>query len=87
VFEPWINCKAFKKHVAEVYASDKFKETVKDAQPFFGSVHDYMFGMPTTLEESWNVFDYLNTQLVHNQTFAFRTGTRLCELQGRCGFL
>ncbi|KIK95402.1 hypothetical protein PAXRUDRAFT_11471 [Paxillus rubicundulus Ve08.2h10] len=79
VFEPWINCKAFKKHVAEVYASDEFKETVKDAQPFFGSVHDYMFGMPTTLEGIWNVFDYLNTQLVHNQTFAFRLPPTLIE--------
>ncbi|KAF9236147.1 histidine phosphatase superfamily [Melanogaster broomeanus] len=79
IFEPWIDCKAFKKHVTEVYASEEFKETTKDAQPFFGAVHDYMFGRSTTLENIWNVFDYMNTQLIYNQTFAFRLPPTLIE--------
>ncbi|KAF9222137.1 phosphoglycerate mutase-like protein [Gyrodon lividus] len=77
--EPWVNCKAFKKHVSEVYASEEFKETAKNAQSFFGSVHDYMFGRPATLADIWNVFDYLNTQLTYNQTFAFRLPPTLIE--------
>ncbi|KIJ57751.1 hypothetical protein HYDPIDRAFT_120380, partial [Hydnomerulius pinastri MD-312] len=79
VLEPWVDCAAFKKRVSEVYNSAEFKQTAKDAQHFFGSVHDYMFGRPTTLENIWNVYDYLNTQLVHNQTFAFRLPPTMLE--------
>ncbi|KAF8554871.1 phosphoglycerate mutase-like protein [Imleria badia] len=79
VLEPWTDCKAFKKHVSEVYASEEFKQTTKDAEHFFGSVHDYMFGRPATLVDMWNVYDYLNTQLIHNQSFAFRLPPTLIE--------
>jgi len=79
VLEPWTDCKAFKKHVSEVYASEEFKQTAKDAEHFFGSIHDYMFGRPTTLDDMWNVYDYLNTQLIHNQSFAFRLPPTLIE--------
>ncbi|KAH0835528.1 histidine phosphatase superfamily [Lanmaoa asiatica] len=81
VFQPWTDCKAFKKHVSEVYASEEFIQTAKDAQHFLGSIHDYMFGRPTTLVDmvSLIVYDYLNTQLIHNQTFAFRLPPTLIE--------
>ncbi|KAH7886477.1 histidine phosphatase superfamily [Phlebopus sp. FC_14] len=77
VLEPWVDCSAFKKHISEVYNSAEFKEKAKNSQHFFGSVHDYMFGRPTTLENM--IYDYLNTQLVHNQTFAFRLPPTLIE--------
>ncbi|KAN0073627.1 Histidine phosphatase superfamily [Tylopilus felleus] len=79
VLEPWTDCKAFKKHVSNVYASEEFKQASKDAQHFFESVHDYMFGRPATLADMWNVYDYLNTQLIHNQSFAFRLPPTLIE--------
>lgn len=79
VLEPWVECSAFKKHVTKIYNSEEFKTVAKEAQPFFGAIHDYMFGRPSTLENMWNVYDYMNTELIHNQTFAFRLPPTLIE--------
>lgn len=79
VLESWVDCAAFKKHITKVYNSEEFKEKAKEAKHFFGSVHDYVFGRPTTLENIWNIYDYLNTELVYNQTFAFRLPPTLIE--------
>ncbi|KAH6910204.1 histidine phosphatase superfamily [Coprinopsis sp. MPI-PUGE-AT-0042] len=70
--ESWTNCPAFEKHIKEFYNSDDFKKKSQDAQTFFKSVRDYVFGRPTTLENSWNVFDFINSQLIHNRTYAHR---------------
>ncbi|KIJ11886.1 hypothetical protein PAXINDRAFT_171517 [Paxillus involutus ATCC 200175] len=77
--EPWTNCPAFEEHVSSVYASSEFKATAKAAQPFFGAVRDYVFGRPTTLENAWNIFDYVNTELIHNKTYAHRLPPTLIE--------
>ncbi|KAI6010566.1 histidine phosphatase superfamily [Pisolithus marmoratus] len=79
VLESWVDCAAFKKHITKVYSSQEFQEKAQEAKHFFGSVHDYVFGCPTTLENIWNVYDYLNTELVYNQTFAFRLPPTLIE--------
>lgn len=55
-----------------MYSSSEFKAAAKAAQPFFGAVRDYVFGRPTTLENAWNIYDYINTQLMHNQSYAHR---------------
>lgn len=79
VLESWIGCAAFEKHTTAVYNSEVFKQKAKEAQHFFDAIHDYTFGLPTSLENMWNVYDYLNTELVHNQTFAFRLPPTLIE--------
>ncbi|KAL4072101.1 histidine phosphatase superfamily [Scleroderma citrinum] len=91
VLESWIDCSAFKKHISKVYNSEEFKAVATEAQHFFSSIHDYVFGRPTTLENmamecqfdrfTWchPVYDYLNTELIHNQTFAFRLPPTLIE--------
>ncbi|KAI6100614.1 histidine phosphatase superfamily [Pisolithus sp. B1] len=75
--EPWTDCPAFQDHISRVYASPEFKERAKSAQPFFGAIRDYVFGRPTTLENA--IYDYMNTQLVHNKTFAHRLPPTLIE--------
>ncbi|KAH7883447.1 histidine phosphatase superfamily [Phlebopus sp. FC_14] len=77
--EPWTDCPAFEQHIAAVYGSSEFKATAKGAQPFFGAVRDYVFGRPTTLENAWNIYDYVNTELVHNKTYAHRLPPTLIE--------
>ncbi|KAH0829032.1 histidine phosphatase superfamily [Lanmaoa asiatica] len=77
--EPWTNCPAFEEHIEGVYASSEFKAIGKAAQPFFGAVRDYVFGRPTTLENAWNIYDYVNTQLTYNQTYAHRLPPTLVE--------
>ncbi|KAH7918198.1 phosphoglycerate mutase-like protein [Leucogyrophana mollusca] len=70
--EPWVGCPAFEKHITDVYASQGFKDTAKASEHFFDAIHDYTFGRPTTLENAWNIYDYVDTQLTHNKTFAYR---------------
>ncbi|KAF9449257.1 phosphoglycerate mutase-like protein [Macrolepiota fuliginosa MF-IS2] len=70
--ESWTNCAAFEKHIKDFYASDAFKKKAKDAESFFKGVKDYVFGRPTTLENAWNIYDFINTQLTHNRTYAHR---------------
>ncbi|KAG6329018.1 hypothetical protein ID866_10071 [Astraeus odoratus] len=69
--EPWTDCLAFRRHVTEVYASPIFKATAKAAQSFFRAIKDFVFGCPITLENAYNIYDYVST-LVHNQTHANR---------------
>ncbi|TRM57102.1 histidine phosphatase superfamily [Schizophyllum amplum] len=77
--EGWTACPNFQKHVEEFHTSDAFKKKEKDAAPFFSAVRDYVFGRPTTLENSWNLYDYVSTQYMHNRTYAFRLPPRLDE--------
>ncbi|RDB20580.1 Testicular acid phosphatase [Hypsizygus marmoreus] len=77
--ESWTNCPAFEKHTKDFYASKEFKDKAKDAEPFFKAVKDYVFGRPTTLENAWNLYDYINTELIHNKTYAHRLPPTLIE--------
>jgi hypothetical protein len=70
--ESWTNCPAFEKHVKEFYNSGEFKDKAKQAAPFMDSVKDFVFGRPTTLENAWNLYDFVNSQLIHNKTYAHR---------------
>ncbi|KAF8911679.1 histidine phosphatase superfamily [Gymnopilus junonius] len=77
--ESWTNCPAFEKHIKDFYKSDDFKAKAKEAVPFFKAVKDYVFGRPTTLENAWNIFDYINSELTHNKTFAYRLPPTIIE--------
>ncbi|KAJ6452638.1 histidine phosphatase superfamily [Mycena sanguinolenta] len=70
--EPWTDCPAFQKHVASFHESDAFKAKAKEADSFFKDIKDYVFGRPATLENIWNIYDFMNTQLTYNQTYAYR---------------
>ncbi|KAG7091480.1 hypothetical protein E1B28_010511 [Marasmius oreades] len=77
--ESWTDCPNFSKHVAEFYSSEEFKKKDRDAQPFFGAIKDFVFGRPTTLENAYNIFDYMNTELTYNKTYAHRLPPRMTE--------
>jgi lysosomal acid phosphatase len=77
--ESWTNCPAFEKHTKNFYNSQEFKDKAKEAQPFFKAVKDYVFGRPTTLENAYNLYDYINTELIHNKTYAYRLPPTLIE--------
>ncbi|KAJ7150545.1 histidine phosphatase superfamily [Mycena crocata] len=70
--ESWTDCPEFQKHVASFHGSDAFKAKAEEAEPFFRDVKDFVFGRPTTLENIWNIYDFMNTQLIYNQTYAYR---------------
>ncbi|KAJ7085515.1 histidine phosphatase superfamily [Mycena belliarum] len=77
--ESWTDCPTFQKHVASFYKSEAFKSKAKEAEPFFHAVQDYVFGRPTTLENIWNIYDFMNTQLTYNQTYAYRLPPTLID--------
>ncbi|KAF8622954.1 hypothetical protein AX15_006627 [Amanita polypyramis BW_CC] len=77
--EPWTNCPNFEKHIKGFYSSSEFKKVSESAQPFFRGVKDFVFGRPTTLENAWNIFDFVNTQLTYNKTYAHRLPPSLVE--------
>ncbi|KAG6898716.1 hypothetical protein C0993_004892 [Termitomyces sp. T159_Od127] len=70
---------AFAKHTKDFYNSQEFKEKAQDAQSFFKAAKDFVFGRPTILENAWNLYDFMNTQLVHNKTYAHRLPPTLIE--------
>ncbi|KAG1826535.1 histidine phosphatase superfamily [Suillus variegatus] len=77
--EPWTDCPAFEQHISNVYSSPEFKATAQAAGPFFGAVRDYVFGRSATLENAWNIYDYVSTELSHNKTYAHRLPPTLVE--------
>ncbi|KAF6746761.1 histidine phosphatase superfamily [Ephemerocybe angulata] len=70
--ESWTDCPAFSAHAKAFYNSEDFKKKAQEAQPFFKGVRDYVFGRPTTLENAWNIYDFINSELTHNKTYAHR---------------
>ncbi|KAG6902283.1 hypothetical protein C0995_002215 [Termitomyces sp. Mi166 len=68
---------AFARHTKDFYNSQEFKDKAKDAQSFFKAAKDFVFGRPTTLENA--LYDFMNTQLVHNKTYAHRLPPTLIE--------
>ncbi|KAJ7246993.1 phosphoglycerate mutase-like protein [Mycena rebaudengoi] len=68
--ESWTDCPAFQKHIATFHGSAAFKEKAQESTRFFHDIKDYVFGRPTTLENI--IYDFMNTQLTYNQTYAFR---------------
>jgi hypothetical protein len=70
--ESWTDCPAFQKHIEEFYKSPEFKAKAEEAQPFFHGIKDFVFGRETSLENIWNIYDFVNSELVHNQTYAYR---------------
>ncbi|EDR07760.1 uncharacterized protein LACBIDRAFT_298279 [Laccaria bicolor S238N-H82] len=70
--ESWTNCPNFDKHIQDFYKSADFKKKSEEAQPFFKGVKDYVFGRPANLENIWNIYDYINSELTHNKTYAHR---------------
>ncbi|KAH9925895.1 phosphoglycerate mutase-like protein [Epithele typhae] len=70
--EPWTGCPAFEKHVQKVMGSSEFKDVAKKAQPFFNSLRDFVLGQELSLENMYNVWDIVQSELVHNKTYAHR---------------
>ncbi|KAH7921461.1 phosphoglycerate mutase-like protein [Leucogyrophana mollusca] len=65
----WTSCPAFDSHVAAFYSSSAFQEKAQEAAPFLESLTPYVGGRSTNFTNMWNMYDFVNVQYVHNQTF------------------
>ncbi|KAI0330803.1 phosphoglycerate mutase-like protein [Cubamyces sp. BRFM 1775] len=70
--EGFTSCNTFDDHTEAFYNSSAFQERAKEVSQFLTDLKPYMDGRPVTLENMWNIFDYMNVQSIHNATFADR---------------
>ncbi|KAI0761989.1 phosphoglycerate mutase-like protein [Trametes elegans] len=68
--EGFTSCNTFDEHTQGFYNSSAFQEKASEAEKFLNDLEPYMDGRPVTLQNMWNVFDYMNVQSIHNASFA-----------------
>jgi hypothetical protein len=69
--EGWTGCGAWTDRLNAWYNSDEFKSQAAIANPFFESLQSVLGeARPATLQNAWNLFDYLNVESIHNSTVA-----------------
>ncbi|EJF61011.1 phosphoglycerate mutase-like protein [Dichomitus squalens LYAD-421 SS1] len=68
--EGFTDCNTFDDHTTAFYNSAAFAAMNASVAQFLEKLGPYMDGRPVTLENMWNIFDYMNVQSIHNATFA-----------------
>ncbi|OBZ71231.1 Prostatic acid phosphatase [Grifola frondosa] len=70
--EGFTSCPNFDAHTQAFYNSAVFLQKANDSATFLSELPPFLDGRPVTLENMWNIFDYMNVQSIHNATFAKR---------------
>lgn len=78
--EGWTECDSWQERLSEWYASDEFKSQAALANPFYESISDILGNRPKTLENAWNLFDFLNVEFIHDQTLSDQIGEQNREI-------
>lgn len=68
--EGWTSCGPFNDATNAFYASPEFQAKANESSAFLNSIKQYMDGRPVTLQNMWNIYDFMNVQSIHNATFA-----------------
>lgn len=68
--EGWVDCNTFNDDTKSFYSSVVFSRKEEEVASFVSEVKPYVGNRPTSLENMWNIFDFLNVQSIHNETFA-----------------
>ncbi|KAL0578944.1 hypothetical protein V5O48_003035 [Marasmius crinis-equi] len=68
--EGWTKCGAFDNSTAEFYSSDEFKKKAEESKPFLDQLPRFLDGRPVTLENMWNIFDFMLVENIHNAEFS-----------------
>jgi hypothetical protein len=69
--QSWIGCPAFETHISNFYGSSVFKNKEAESADFLAELQPFVYGVSANLKNIWNVYDFVSTQLTHNQTYAF----------------
>lgn len=62
--EPWTECPAYTADNAAWYKTDAFKAKAAENQEFLGSLSSVVGSRNVSLENMWNIFDYINVNYV-----------------------
>ena len=68
--EGWTSCNTWTQRLNAWYQSPAFQAQAKIANPFFESLSSVLGDRPATLQNAWNLFDYLNVESIHNASVA-----------------
>lgn len=67
--EGWTSCSAFNDANIQLHQSDEWKQKEEEVAPFLDSLKPIVSGRQVTLDNFYNVFDFINVQSIHNSTF------------------
>ncbi|KDQ50369.1 hypothetical protein JAAARDRAFT_211778 [Jaapia argillacea MUCL 33604] len=67
--EGWTDCNTFNNATNAFYSSPGFQQVAAQSASFLNELAQYVDGRAVTLENMWNIFDYLNVNSIHNATF------------------
>jgi hypothetical protein len=65
----WMDCNYFQSHLSRVNTGVVFQDAAVEAAPFLQAVTPYLGGLNNSFLNMWNIYDFLNVQYTHNQTF------------------
>ncbi|KAE8227354.1 hypothetical protein CF319_g191 [Tilletia indica] len=68
--EGYTGCNAWKTRLNKWYTSPDFLAQSQIANSFYKSISPLLGDRSATLENAWNIFDFLNVQSIHNASFA-----------------
>ncbi|KAF9267593.1 phosphoglycerate mutase-like protein [Marasmius fiardii PR-910] len=68
-FEGWTNCSAFDRSTNAFYQSAAFKQKAADSQSFLTQLPPFLDGRNVTLDNMWNIYDFMNVQNIHDANF------------------
>ncbi|KAK7021211.1 histidine phosphatase superfamily [Favolaschia claudopus] len=68
--EGWTSCGAFDAATAAFYNSSEFAQKKSDSAAFLNLLPNFLDGRPVTLENMYNIYDFINVQSIHNAQFA-----------------
>jgi len=68
--EGWTDCAPFASYTNDFYNSTSFQAKAEEQSAFLQSLPPFLDGRPVTLQNMWNIFDFMNVQSIHNAEFA-----------------
>nr|GAT43805.1 predicted protein [Mycena chlorophos] len=68
--EGYTDCNTFTDATTAFYNSAEFKQKANESAAFLAMLPPYLDGRPTTLENMYNIYDFMNVQSIHNAAFA-----------------
>ncbi|KAF9462990.1 phosphoglycerate mutase-like protein [Collybia nuda] len=67
--EGWTSCGTFNDATQAFYNSTAFKQKASENDAFLKSLPPFLDGRPVTMENMWNIYDFMNVQSIHNPKF------------------
>ncbi|KAN0087790.1 Histidine phosphatase superfamily [Tylopilus felleus] len=68
--EGFLDCNTFDTHTTNFYNSEAFQQMASQSAAFLDLLPPYLDGRSVSLENMWNIYDYMNVNSIHNATFA-----------------